>query len=421
MGAYGDTALAAQSAPEYIRIDYPNYYTDWQASVGHAILWHSYNVSGNVISNSTMRREPRNWPTLPTYPPRRALMAGARRPAASRATPTARYVIRITADADNTISSTSREPFSVPITTSHYYINDSSTAGDEYTTAIGSDRNTGTTPGRSQGERVAPAEILRHRPGRHGLHRYGLCTSRSATSSSAAIRRSAPAPAPSLPGPTTTTRPPSTAATPTPTATNIELDDAGSVTLTHLSLVGANLGLWVHDQSIRFTGTYLTLADNAGTGMTVESDSSQSVFGNLTAYDNGGDGIDISTAIASLSSSSAHNNGSYGIYLSNQGPAIVQNDLAYGNGSYGIYLSGSGPALVQDDTAYGNQTGIYVYNSAAGSPAIVGDPNLSSDPSVATNGNQVYDNSSVGIYAGGNVLAAGNTIYGQASSDAAGI
>ncbi len=427
LGAYGDTPLAAQSAAEYLRIDYPNYYTDWEVGVGHAILWHSYNVSGNVtiqviqVTATTPPVEiglPVEIADVPAaqgsygwIPQTGSIITGD---------PTARYEILITADNDIAISTTSREPFAIPAASSQYYINDSSTVGDEYTTAAGNNRNTGTTPGDPkanllpllQSYAIGPGDTVYIDTGYYVKIRNVVLSGNPAIGTGAGAVFTGPDN-----GQTATLD----RDNPNSYSTNIELDDAASVTLAHLSLVGANLGLWVHDQSIRFTGTYLTLAGNAGTGMTVESDSAQSVFGNLTAYDNGGDGIDISTAIASLSSSSAHNNGSYGIYLSDQGPAIVQNDLAYGNGSYGIYLSGSGPALVQDDTAYGNQAGIYVYNSAAGSPAIVGDPNLSSDPSVATNGNKVYDNSSVGIYAGGNVLAAGNTIYGQASSDAAGI
>ena len=121
-------------------------------------------------------------------------------------------------------------------------------------------------------------------------------------------------------------------------ATDIELNDAGSVTMSNLTLTDANTGLWLHNESIRFTGTNLTFADNAGNGMTVASDSSQSTFGYLTAYGNGGDGINISTAIASLSNSKAYDNRDDGLDLTSQGAVLVQNDTTYGNGT-GIYLS----------------------------------------------------------------------------------
>ena len=398
LGAYGDTPESAQSATEYLCIDYPNYYTDWEVGVGHAILWHSYNISGNVniqLYDATGTTELAEIADVPAaqgsygwIPQTGSSITGD---------PTERFVIRITADSDTAISTASREPFSVPAASSKYYVNDSSTSGDEYTTAVGSNRNTGTTKGDPkanllpllQSYAIGPGDTVYIDTGTYIEVRNVVLSGNPAIGTGAGAVFTGPDN-----GQTATLD----RGNPNSYSTNIELNDAGSVTLTHLNLVGANSGLWVHDQSIRFTGTYLTLADNARNGMTVESDSSQSVFGNLTAYGNGGDGIDISTAIASLS-----------------------NSQAYDNGGNGIYLTDPGPALVQDDVAYGNQTGIYVYNSAGGNPTIVGDPNLSSDPSVATNGNIVYDNSSVGIYVADNVLATGNTVYGQTNSGAIGV
>src|SRR5260370_27286460 len=40
LGAYGDTAQAAQSSSQFIKIGFPNYYSDWESGVGHAVLWH---------------------------------------------------------------------------------------------------------------------------------------------------------------------------------------------------------------------------------------------------------------------------------------------------------------------------------------------------------------------------------------------
>src|SRR5262249_47754181 len=48
LGAYGNTSQASTPPPAYIRVDFPSFYTDWVYNTGHPILWHSYNVSGNV-------------------------------------------------------------------------------------------------------------------------------------------------------------------------------------------------------------------------------------------------------------------------------------------------------------------------------------------------------------------------------------
>ena len=65
IGAYGNTSGAALAAANFIRIDYPNFYTDWEVTVGHAIQWNAYNLTGNVASTSiskalvSSRRSPR--------------------------------------------------------------------------------------------------------------------------------------------------------------------------------------------------------------------------------------------------------------------------------------------------------------------------------------------------------------------------
>src|SRR6185436_17551019 len=48
LGAYGNTSQAALPRPEYLEIDYPNFYTDWEEAEAGAILWHSVNVTGAV-------------------------------------------------------------------------------------------------------------------------------------------------------------------------------------------------------------------------------------------------------------------------------------------------------------------------------------------------------------------------------------
>ena len=96
-------------------------------------------------------------------------------------------------------------------------------------------------------------------------------------------------------------------------STNIELDNANYVTLEHLTLTGAQTGLWVHNQSTHFAGSDLTVTDNAGDGILIESDSTATAVDRLTAYDNGGNGMTMATPIASLSNSTAYDNGGIGI------------------------------------------------------------------------------------------------------------
>jgi hypothetical protein len=395
LGAFGNTAQSAQAAASFIRVDFPNYYTDWQVNVGHAILWHTFNISGTVhlaLYNSTGTTKLADIADVAAsngsygWTPQTSSITGSS---------SSRYVIKITSNVTSSVTTSSREPFSIPPASAKYYINGSSTTGAEYATAVGNDRNTGTTTGDPKANLLGLLRSYNPGPGNTVYIDTGTYVEirNIVLSGSAAIGEGAGA---TFTGPVNHTATLDRGNT-NNYATNIELNDAGSVTLTHLTLTDADRGLWVHNQSIRFTGTYLTVANNSGDGMVVESDSSQSAFGYLTAYGNGGNGISISTPIASLSHSTSDN-----------------------NGSIGIVLSSPGPALVQDDVAYGNQTGFSISNSGSGNPTLVGDTSLSPDPTVKIHGDVAYNNTGDGFDLYGNVLAAGDVAYGQTGSDATG-
>ena len=45
LGAYGNTTGATQSVTQSLRIEYPEYYTDWPDTVGRPILWRTYDAN----------------------------------------------------------------------------------------------------------------------------------------------------------------------------------------------------------------------------------------------------------------------------------------------------------------------------------------------------------------------------------------
>jgi parallel beta-helix repeat protein len=395
LGAYGDTAQSAQAPVSFIRVDYPNYYTDWQVNVGHAILWHTFNVTGTVhlaLYDSTGTNKLADIADVAAstgsygWTPQASGMTGSS---------SSRYVIQIASNVTSSVTTSSREPFSIPPASANYYINGPSTTNAEYSTAAGNDRDTGTTPGDPKANLLGLLRSYSPGPGNTVSIDTGTYIEirNVVLSGNPTIGEGAGA---TFTGPINHTATLDRGNT-NNYATNIELNDAGSVTLTHLTLVDANRGLWLHNQSVRFSGTYLTVANNSGDGMVVESDSSQSDFGNLTAYGNGGNGISIASPITSLSQSTA-----------------------YSNGGTGIALSDPGPALVQDDIAYGNETGFSISNSSSGSPTLVGDTNLSTSSSVKDHGDIAYDNTGDGFDITGNVMAAGDVAYGQTGSGASG-
>ena len=263
----------------------------------------------------------------------------------------------------------SRERFSVPPAGTDYYVNDASLAGDEYTTAAGDNRNTGKTPGDPKanllpvlrGYSLGPGQTVQIDTGDY-IHVRNVLIS--------VIPRWAMTRAPPSPARARLTWPRSIGPTPTPVRPTSNSTTADYVTLRHLTLTGARMGLWVHNSSTNFAGTDLVVSGNSEDGIRIESDATGTSVHRLTAFDNGGYGVYIAAPITRLS----------------------------------------------DSEAYNNEVGIYVSNSASGSPAIVGSTDLA-----AGGGNLVHDNTSTGISASGNVVVAGNAVWGQSGSYGTGI
>ena len=275
----------------------------------------------------------------------------------------------------------SREMFAVPPLGTDYYVNDASQAFDLYTQAVGSNRHTGKTVNDPKANLLPllsaydlePGDVVHIDTGNYIHVRNVLISGQSGIGDDEGVRITGPADLvdPSLPPPdpvhqiATINR-----ANTNPGSTNIELSAGDFVTLGYLTLAGAEKGLWVHNVSTNFHGHHLTFANNAQDGLRVESDSTGTELDSLTASGNGATGIYVATPIASLSNSQAFN----------------------------------------------NQTGIYVSNSLAGSPTVIGTVDLASG-----RGNRVYNNSNVGIAANSNVVVSGNTVYGQSGAGDVGI
>ncbi len=391
LGAYGNTSQAALSRPSFIQIDYPNYYTDWQVNVGHAVQWHAYNVTGNVeldlyeqgvgkvavIGTVAIGNDVTN-------PAGAAVVSGALgwSPAASGITGSTanRYWIQISSTTNNTIETASRENFAIPAASSNYYINDGSLAGDQWSTAVGSNRNTGTTAGDPVANLIPLLSEYALGPGTT-VH---IDTGNYVEVRNVVIGVNSPygnAQGTTFTGPTNGGVAQLDRANTNSGSIDIDVNDGNFVTLENVTLVGAQVGLNVRNGSTNFKGVNLTSANNSGDGIDVDSTATASQFGSLTAHDNGGSGINIGVPIIGLS-----------------------NSLAYGNGQTGIYLSNAGPALLQNDVAYDNQTGIAITNNASGTATI-------GDNSGTGAGDLVYGNSQTGISASGNLLIADNTAH----------
>lgn len=387
MGAYGATVAGdlTQTAA-HIQLLAPMFYTDLTLSDPHLIQWQTFgNSSGSgvkitlyqdgpggpqlirTISASTPDTGSFSW--IPETFGLSAGMTGLR--------------VQVALVSDAAVSDISSEEFAIPILGHVFYVNDNSTLGDEYTTAVGSNRNTGRSPSSPK------PSILSI------LHDYSLGALDTIYVDSGTYDHSIFGGSVVLSGdPNIGTGQGLTITGPTGNGhvaqinvpagvVGFDLNAANLVTLTHLNITGGTQGLFLHNASTLFNGSYLTISGASAEGVRIEATSTGAALSHLAVSGSGREGILVLGTISSITDSSVHNNAKTGILLSN-----------------------SGPVTLAGDDVFGNKDGIIIANT--GAQATVGNSDLS-----LFRGNKVHQNTDGGIVASGNVLVAGNSIYGN--------
>ena len=136
----------------------------------------------------------------------------------------------------------------------------------------------------------------------------------------------------------------------------------------------------------------VTVSNNLGTGLLTDSTVTNLSLSGITAFGNGGYGVNLGTQSAALTASIVHDNTQAGIYAT--GSVTVSGSTVY-DSTTGIMLDNGGMAT--GNVVYGCSTGIQ----------------LGSYPSYSAtaSNNRVYDNSLYGILAYDNSQVLGNTVY----------
>ncbi len=260
-----------------------------------------------------------------------------------------------------TVSDASDEGFLIANAGNKYYVNDGSLAGDEYTTAVGNNANSGKDPSRPM---ASLAALLRAYDLDAGdiIHvdsgTYSLVTNivLGAQDSGVVIQGA------QQPGHASVLDRGNTNAG----QVVVDLRGADDVTLRNLSLTGGSYGVWadsgVDSDRVTLAGSWVY--GNAYHGIHVEYNSNSEDFTVL-----GG---------------ALHNNGYSGAYLRAAGGRIEGSDL-YGNAQWGADTNGL----------------------AAGIVTVIG--------------NKVHDNASGGLVAGAYALLTGNEVYSHLGSGDRGI
>ena len=320
----------------------------------------------------------------------------------------------------NTVTGTS-QPFLLANGGNNYYVNDGSKAGDQYTTQVGNDANSGKSPDQPL---ASLAALLRAYPIGPGANIYvdaGTYNLISNVNLPAADSGTATQPV-VITGPTDGA-PAILNRGNTAAGTDVfDLLGISNITIQNLTIEGAYDGIDLLNASSGVVLLNDVISNNLNIG----------VF--ATAYAN------VSNVL--IKNSTISNNGSlvygYGIYIGyNNSNFLFQNDNVWGTAGTGIYTQGLNQtiqggayhdnrgvgiyaynaALVQGVAAYGNFNGDGIYDSGGTVTASTafGNSAYGIEATVATN-NLVYDQfntSDAGIGVGSNDTATGNTVYGS--------
>ena len=408
LGAYGDTTEAALSRDAYIRIESPQFYTDLEADVGQVVLWHTFDaaqvdklVTGDVDID-LIEVNPATGAAIGKVADIAVVPAGDGSVAWTPATLgiagdiTRRYRVRV-ASLDPIYAphlvEASREPFAIVPHGNAFYVDDLDDTDDQYTpAATGDNRQTGQSPADPKANLLPMLRSYDLRPGDTvyidtGDYLHVRNTIISGTPAVGGDDEGATytGPDPALPNGHRDKVARIDRANPYPGSTNIDVNDGDYVVVRHLTVTGAEMGLWVRNGSTNFSGTDLVLEGNVQDGIRLESDAEAATVDRLTAFNNGRDGIAIATSIDTLSDSTAYANTRYGIHVTGPGTHVTANHV-YANGSHGIYA--------------------YATHSA---------------PAIFVELNDVHDNLSYGIHAQNHVVVRQNVVHGHTTDNNVGI
>ena len=273
-------------------------------------------------------------------------------------------LIRVTADQGTRPQAVSINPFLITNNGHDYYVNDDASTGDVFTTAVGNNGNSGKTPDQPVASlRVVLADYTFQKGDVIHVDTGTYRTYRNivVTGQDSGVL---------IQGPTTSV------ALLNRTSTNLgtsvfSVMGASDVTLDHLTIEGAVYGV-------------LAPAGANSLRLTVSDD-------DLTLNSASGIFIDVSNADARVIANSIHDNG--GTYFPTDS---------------GITINAARGSVSGNDV-FGNPNGIIAtYRNGA-------------IDQITVSGNLVRNNSRSGIYASGDVLVTGNTVFGQSAAGAIGI
>ncbi|HZZ44157.1 MAG TPA: right-handed parallel beta-helix repeat-containing protein [Tepidisphaeraceae bacterium] len=385
LGHTGNTASATPSPARSVQILSPSTFQKLEVSHNYAITFHTAGLPANTTATVELSLDNgSSWTLLATGVSINASGNGSLSWTPTIASNTA--LLRIIATGVDVGAAISAQPFTIAPSGVVYYVNDSSTAGDSYTTAIGNNANDGKTPATPMAS--IEAVINSYHPGVGATIEVDAGTY---TLFHAIILPSADTGL-TITGPLTSAAIINRNNTTSGDYAFSFYDGANNITLSHFSITGADIGINAPYKST-IGNSNITLSSNTiysnATGGILTGFNTNWVITNNVIHDN-----------------SAYNS-SYGIYLQGVTGSVTGNTV-YNEPHYGILFSSpsstSTPAanFITNNTVYGTTDGIWA-------------------DGITVSNNLVHDNSAIGIYADQGTIATGNTVWRQTATNAVGI
>ncbi|MEO6842783.1 MAG: right-handed parallel beta-helix repeat-containing protein [Bradyrhizobium sp.] len=320
-------------------------------------------------------------------------------------------LVRVTVDG---VSALSRQPFLVTNAGNAFYINDNSTVGDEYTTAVGNDLNSGKTPNAPMASLTAllrnytlgPGDIVYVDTGSYQMLTDAILGPADSGNGLAANQQV------TFQGPT--------AHVATLNRENIngnvfQFAGAQDVTIADLTMTGAGTGVLfdfrVGSNNVTLTNdvlennqNYGVYVDQGNNGFTLNA---SQIFGSVNGSRD--DGVYLASTSPQASATVINNQifGQYiGIYDA-EVAGLIQGNSIHDNGAYGIEAQN----LFGSNTVALNITGNNIFNNGNSSTSNYG---LFAQGTINVTSNNIYGqaaNNDIGLWLGNGAIAIGNTIY----------
>jgi parallel beta-helix repeat protein len=418
LGAHGNTAQASLSPAQLLLLEDPNGGEIVAQGSTFPIRWRANGFVGNVTLEVSSTGHAGTYQALAGNEANDGsydwFVDAGTYPASTN------YSLRIRSIDQPAVVDISDAPFEVAAPTNAFYVNDGSTAGDEYSTAAGNSANTGLSPASPLASIQAVLNAYDLGPGDViyvDTGTYAITTNIAIGAGDSGVRIQGPV----QPGSQATLNRGSTA------SGNyvFSLSDATDVTLDSLEIIGGNRGVFANLASHDLTVTNSIVRNHAGYGIHIATSALRAEIAQNEIYSNNlagifveGDdaeihnnvirnnsfssarGIEITTNAANtrIRENTIHNNviGILASQASAPSGLLIHDNLIHGNLNAGVNVNGGG--RVESNELYGNTGG-------------VGGQGISLSGAFAEAIDNVSRNNSVGINVTNGAIARENLVH----------